>query len=219
MLERTARWVLTDMWRPSAGIMSKGGPVARDASPDNISSHLRLMTAVLSRTGDPLFLAVPRKSLLAGFGRDAKPSGPCSTGLAFNYLPWFLRRLSELRDPQPDASLAARAAAPMLELAPGAAARVCFAVGNQGAEVVRDLRMSFQPRLDFRIASAPPARAALELGETAELCYEVRAPERINLTSVYNRISYAHWTAAFTHQGRPRLANAWVKLTLLAQEP
>jgi hypothetical protein len=203
MLERDARFLLTEMWRPPAGIMSKGGSPRRSAEARHVSSHLRLLRAEYLRTKDPLFLAVPREMLVDGFGAKAREFGPRDTGLVFNYLPWYLSMLRDLGDPQPDAQL---------QMTPKGNA--CISIHNAGAEAVEHLRVSYQPRLDFTIVKRPAFPDHLAAGATVELCGEVRPPERINLTSDYNRVSYAQWSASFDRDGKLRMAHAWIKITL-----
>jgi hypothetical protein len=214
MLERVARWTLTDMWRPGAGIMSKGGSPRRKADPQDIASHLRLMRHEFLRTEEPLFLILSRESMVAGFGDAADDMGTRNTGLVFNYLPWFLPLLADRGDPQPEPEFEARLKDPELRLAPGGQAAVCVSVRNLGAAPAANLRMSFQPRLDYTVTQSPSTPEQLQPGQGTELCYQVRAPERINLTCDYNRISYAHWTASYPRDGKLRTAHAWMKIAL-----
>ena len=197
VLERTARWLLTDMWRPGQGILSKGGSPRRGATPGNVASHMRLLRWAYERTGDPLFLIVPRELLIEGYGEGRERIGTRSTGLVFNYVPHFLPLLDAQGGPAPDPGLRVTARTPVVTMAPGSTARVCFHVKEEG------LRVSFQPRLDFTVIG----RAA---GLTDEMCYDVRAPAAINLTSEYNRVAYAQWTA-ISARGT---AHAWVTLKL-----
>jgi hypothetical protein len=212
MLERVARWLLTDMWRPE-GIMSKGGSPRRKASPDDIASHMRLLRRVYENTHDPLFLVLPRELMLNGFDKDADIHTR-STGLVFNYVPWFMDLLESQGHPAPDAAWTVRPRSSELLLRRGETAQACFDVNNAGRSGISGLRIRFQPRLDF--TAAPPAAVidGMRAGETAELCYTVRAPEEINLTSQYNRVAYAHWTATGSRQGEPVLAHAWIRLKL-----
>jgi hypothetical protein len=200
MLERVARWTLTEMWRPPAGIMSKGGSPRRKAEPDNIATHLRLMREMYLRTRDPLFLAVPRESIAAGFG-PGKTFGTRATGLVFNYVPWYLSMLSELGDPRP-AHPAPKPENESVQIQRGAAARICFDLRAEASE----MRTSFQPRLDFVVRPLPV--------DSGRWCYEVTAPSAINLTSEYNRISWAQWTASYLSDGKPQVAHAWVRIEL-----
>jgi hypothetical protein len=219
MLERVARWTLTDMWRPPAGLMSKGGPVTRDASPIHVSSHLRLMAAEFARTSDPLFLALPQEMVVAGFGEEAKEFGTRETGLVYNYLPWFLHELGAQGDPQPGTELLIRPAVQTVELTPGGAARACVSVRNRGSAALEGLRIGFQARLDFRATSVAPARDTLAPGAAAEFCTDISAPELTNLTSQFARISYAHWTAIYRTGARTRLAHAWLRLDMHSRHP
>jgi hypothetical protein len=213
MLERIARWTLTEMWRPPAGVMSKGGSPRRKADPDNIASHLRLMRDVYRRTRDPLFLAVPWEALVAGFGTADAQMGTRSTGLVFNYAPWYLAMLGELGDPRPG-KLEVRPVEKSLAVEPGGAVQACFDVKNAEAATAEDLRIGFQTRLDFTASPPPAAPARLEPGESARLCYDTRAPEAINLTSEWNRTAYAQWTATYRAGGRPRFAHAFARIDL-----
>jgi hypothetical protein len=203
MLERDARFLLTEMWRPPAGILSKGGSPRRGAEARHVSSHLRLMRLEYLRTKDPLFLAAPREMLVDGFGAGAKEFGPRDTGLVFNYVPWYLSMLRDLGDPQPDAQLQMTAKG-----------NACVSVHNAGAGAVENLRVSYQPRLDFTVVKRPQVPDGVAAGATVELCGEVQPPERINLTSDYNRVSYAQWSASFDRAGKPRMAHTWAKITL-----
>lgn len=204
MLERVARWLLTEMWKPE-GIMSKGGSPRRTASPDHISSHMRLVRRVYENTHDPLFLAVPRELLIAGFGKDGGDIKTRSTGLVYNYLPWFMDMLEKDGNPAPDPQfrITTKSAMP----------RACFEMSNTGASAITDLRVGFQARLDFT-AGRVTAPDSLAPGQSIQLCYPVQAPAAVNLTSQYNRIAYAHCSAEGRRQGKPILAHAWVKLAL-----
>jgi hypothetical protein len=152
--------------------------------------------------------------MVAGFGDATQDMGTRNTGLVFNYLPWFLPLLSDQGDPQPEPEFEVRLKEGELRLAPGGQAAVCVSVRNLGAAPAANLRMSFQPRLDFTVTQSPSMPEQLQPGQGAELCYQVRAPERINLTCDYNRISYAHWTASYRRDGKPRTAHAWMKIAL-----
>ena len=72
----------------------------------------------------------------------------------------------------------------------------------------------FQPRLDFWVVRPPAQIASRAPGQSVELCYEVRAPEKINLALELNRTSYAHWSATFRNQAQPGVAHAWVRIAL-----
>jgi hypothetical protein len=211
LLERTARWVLTDMWRPPGAIMSKGGSPRRTAEAQNISSHLRMIREVYVRTEDPLFLAVPRQAVLLGFGKDARRIGTRSTGLVYNYLPWFLPVMGP--DDAAAAGLKIAPARGEIEMAPGSSTAVCFDLSNHSSGPLTSLRASFQARPDFE-AVPGEAPAVIEGGRLARSCYPLRAPEKINLTSAHNRVSYAHCSAVYRHEGALRTAHASVKITL-----
>ncbi len=216
MLERVARWLLTEMWQPD-GIMSKGGSPRRTASPGHIASHMRLLRRVYENTRDPLFLAVPRELMLAGFGADADIKTR-STGLVLNYVPWFMDLLESEELPAPDAEWSVAAKTARLALRPGGTAQACFDLSNSGTAEITGVRISFQPRLDFT-ATTPAAIDSMRPGQRAELCYPVRAPEEINLTSQYNRAAYAQWTALGRRQGKPVVAHTWVRLELRVDQP
>ena len=84
MLVRVAQWTLTDTWHPPAEICSKGGSPREHGSPMHITSHSRLMSYVFARTGDPLFLVVPRSRCWPASARPRRRSargqpGWCST--------------------------------------------------------------------------------------------------------------------------------------------
>lgn len=214
LLERVARWTLTDMWRPPALIVSKGGPPGRRAGPQLISSHLRLMRQEFERTGDPLFLAVPLESVRAGFEEQAEPFGTRETGLVFNYLPWYVELLSKAGKPATEPGLEVSTPGSEVLLTPGGKARACFTAWNRGPDAVTGLRVSFQPRLDFSAVALAGAPADIPRGGTVELCYEIQAPQLINLTCQYNRIAYAHWSASYRRQGAPHVAHSWVRIEL-----
>ncbi len=203
MLERDARFLLTEMWSPPGGIMSKGGSPRRSAEARHVASHLRLFRTEYLRTHDPIFLAPPREMLVAGFGAKAKEFGPRDTGLVFNYLPWYVAMLKDLGDPQPDAQLQITVKG-----------NACASIRNSGSDAVENLRMSYQPRLDFTVMKALQFPTRLDAGATVEVCGEVRPPSAINLTSDYNRVSYAQWSASFQRAGKLRMAHAWTKITL-----
>jgi hypothetical protein len=204
MLERDARFLLTEMWRPPGGILSKGGSPRRGADARHVASHLRLFRAEYLRTRDPLFLGPVAEMVEAGFGAKSKGFGPRDTGLVFNYLPWYLGVLDGM---EKDGEL---------EVKPGRFG--CAVLKNNGAAAVEGLRGSFQTRLDFRVVSTPRFPSRLGAGESVEVCGEVEAPERINLTSEYNRVSYAQWSLEFTRGGRRRWAHAWTRQELAADE-
>jgi hypothetical protein len=215
VLERVARWTLTDMWRPPANIIHKGGPprASAGAAPRHLSSHFRLMTHVFRQTGDPLFLALPLKSLAAGFGERARPFGYRSAGLVFNYLPWFLAMLQEKGNPAPDPELELRGPEE-LTVQKGARARVCFDVRNAGSSAVEGLAVSFQARLDLPTTILSKAPESLAPGAAAELCFEIRPSGRINLTCEANRIAYGHLSMLYRRGGRSAVGHGWTRIAI-----
>ena len=128
---------------------------------------------------------------------------PRDTGLVFNYLPWYLSLLRDLGDPQPDKQLQITTRG-----------NACVSLHNAGTEAIEHLRLTYQPRLDFTVSQSPQAPDRLAAGATVEVCGAVQPPQRINLTSDYNRVSYAQWSASFDRDGKLRMAHAWVRITL-----
>ena len=141
--------------------------------------------------------------LVAGFGAKAKEFGPRDTGLVFNYVPWYLAMLHDLGDPQPDAQLEMTAQG-----------NACLSIHNAGTGAVENLRVTYQPRLDFTVVKRPQFPDRVAAGATINVCGEVQPPEHVNLTSEYNRVSYAQWSAAFTREGKAGIAQAWTKIVL-----
>jgi hypothetical protein len=220
MLVRLAQWTLTDVWRPPAEICSKGGSPREHGSPTHITSHSRLMSYAFARTGDPLFLVVPEKSLLAGFGEAPPHIGTRATGLVFNYLPWLLAALRENGDPRPDPLLELQCRPEALAVGKGGLVNVRFTLHNTGPTAVEDLRTSFHSRLDFQVAPLDAAGQAgsgprvLPPGSTVELGYAIRAPQRINLTCQYNSIAYGHLSVLYRRAGKSHFTHAFVKITM-----
>ena len=212
MLERTARHLLTDMWRPE-GILFKGAS-SGNGRPFEIVSHSRLMASVFARTGDPLFLAVPRELIAKAFGEAGATWGTRTTGLVYNYLPWFLTTLVANGDPQPESGLSAVVRQTTLAATRGEKIRASVLLKNSGATPVTNLRASFQPRLDFVVMQATSVPGELAPGQEFEVCYELQAPQKINLTYAANRTSYAQWSASYRRNGNPYLAHAWLKVDI-----
>jgi hypothetical protein len=158
VLERVARWSLTDVWRPPASILSKGGSPRRRAERVCISSHLRLIRHEFERTGDPPFLAVPLECVLAGFGGSARPFGTRETCLIRSYLPWYLELLSSAGKPTAEPGFEVSAPGSQVLVPSGCKARVYFSVPNSGVTPATAVRLSFQPRLDS--SAAPPGRSS-----------------------------------------------------------
>ena len=209
MLERTARWVLTDMWRPG-GIFNKGGGTP---SPGNISTHGPLLSAMYQKTRDPLFLAVPYELLLLAYGSGAKPFGTRSTGLVFNYVPSFLAMLNAEGNPEPD--LALNIDTETISVRPGYKTEIAFTVRNAGPDPITNITSTFQPRLDFKVLKESPAPEILYPGQLRRMVLDVEAPTDINLTHSLNRDSYAHWSIRFTRAGRPRFAHGFAKVQIV----
>jgi hypothetical protein len=216
LLERVAVWTLTDVWEPPAVIQNKGGSPRMGRDPQNISSHLRLMARVFERTDDPVFLAVPRRSILEGFGRDDRSFGTRETGLVFNYLPWFLRTLSASGNPQDDPELELKPAQAQLSLSTtrGQECTVTFVVANRGTTPIEDLAVSCRGRLDFEVVAPEALPRRLEPGATAALTYRVRAPEPLNLTCRANRSAPIHCAALYRRGGRRHVASNWIEVVV-----
>lgn len=195
-LERASRWVLTDVWQPGGRIANKGGR-PQGGMPQHIATHMRLMHYQYERTKDPLFLAVPFDSMMSGYGAGGKIPGTRSTGLVFNYLPWFFTTLKNAGHPRPGKELILTPASP-LEMRKGAKARACVVMRNESSAPLTNMRGSFQPRLDFAVVSRGAFPETLAPGRQAEVCVELQAPAQIGLTSEFNRQSYAHWSFVFT---------------------
>ena len=212
MLDRVARWLLTEMWRPD-GILSKGGSLRQTASPQNISSHSRMLRRVYENTGDPLFLVVPFELMTEGF-RDHAKFGTRSTGLVFNYLPWLMNVLDSVGHPVPDAAWKVHPKTQEIALRRGETIQACFELSNTGPLEIQAIRQGFQARLDFKSTPSQAVANSLASSQTVESCYAVTAPKDINLTSQSNRVAYAHWTAMGRRGEQPVLAHAWIRLQL-----
>ena len=178
------------------------------------------MSYAFARTGDPLFLVVPEKSLLAGFGEAPPHIGTRATGLVFNYLPWLLAALRENGDPRPDPLLELQCRPEALTVGKGGLVNVRFTLHNTGPTAVEDLRASFHSRLDFQVAPLDAAGQAgsgsrvLPPGSTVELGYAIRAPQRINLTCQYNSVAYGHLSVLYRRAGKSHFTHAFVKITM-----
>ncbi|MEY2877997.1 MAG: hypothetical protein RLZZ15_377 [Verrucomicrobiota bacterium] len=212
LLERTARHLLTDMWRPE-GILFKGASSGNGRAFE-IVTHSRLMADVYARTRDPLFLAVPRELIAKAFTDPATSWGTRTTGLVYNYLPWFLTALVENGNPQPEPALTATVRQTTIDAVRGGQLRVCIAVKNTGATPVTDFKASLQPRLDFVVTQPASVPTRLAPGEEFEACYELQAPADINLTFEANRTAHTQWSASYRREGSAHLAHAWVKVVL-----
>jgi len=219
LLERVGRWLLTDMGRPPGRIMSKGGSPRRGADAQHVATHLPLLRRCYLRTGDPLFLLLPASALRTGFGTRARPFGTRATGLVFNHAPAFFPLLRGWEETGPGADLELRAIRPHVRLRPGETATVEFLIRNRGRAPGTELRVAFQPRLDYQVVAPPESAAVLAPGESRTVRCRVRAPSGINLTSQHNRISYAHLCVACHQAGRRVPARATVQMELTAGEP
>src|SRR4029077_5528255 len=165
------------------------------------------------KTRDPLFLVVPRELMVEGYGENAK-FGTRSTGLVFNNLPAFIGLVDAVSGPRPDVAWSVKARTAEISLRRGETVQACFEVTNSGQFEIADVRSSFQARLDFRNAAPREAVNSLRPSQTVELCYPLTAPEEINLTSQYNRIACAHWSAIGRRKDTPVLAHACILLQL-----
>jgi len=214
MLERVARWTLTDMWRPPANIYTKGGSPRRGGDGQQIASHLRLMDYMFSRSGDPVFLVVPRECIVRGFGENARPIGTRSTGLVLNNVPWFVTTLLNNGDPQPDQQLEVAATSAEISVSRGDEVSVVVRLKNNGTAPISDLRASLQPRVDFRTSQQPVLPKSIAPGETIELTYKLEAPSQVNVQCLCNRVAYAHWSAIYRRDQTVHLAHGPVTISL-----
>jgi hypothetical protein len=215
MLERFARWTLTDVWLPPNSIATKGGSVNKGGSPQYISIHARLMADVYARTHDPLYLAVPSKLATAGFGEGSKPiPGTRSVGMVYNYLPWLITALHKNGDPDANPQLEVIADDKTITLRPGGVAQIRFTVRNTGPDAIEDARASFQMRLDYTVTTRQPLPARLGPGEKAVCWYEIQAPTQVNLSCSYNAIAYGHWSALYHRAAHAHMAHEVVQVSL-----
>jgi hypothetical protein len=213
MLERVARWTLTDMWRPPGNIYTKGGSPRRGGDGQQIASYLRTMDYVFAKTGDPLFLVVPREAVARGFGENAKPIGTRSTGLVFNNVPWFLTTLQNYGDPQPDLKM--KVAGPNeISLARGAKTPIVIEVTNTGDQAIAGFRASLQARLDITTRELSPLPTALAPAETVKLLYEIEAPEHVNVQCLCDRLAYVHFTSLYQRGNQPQFVHAPITVSL-----
>ena len=214
MLERVARWTLTDMWCPPANIYTKGGSPRRGGDGQQIASHLRLMDYMFSRSGDPVFLVVPRECVVRGFGENAKSIGTRSTGLVLNNVPWFVTTLLNYGDPQRDRQLEVAATSPEINARRGDEVSVVIRLVNKGTDPITDFRASFQSRVDFRTSQQPQLPKSIAPGETIELTYKLEAPSQVNVQCLCNRITYAHWSAIYRRDQTVHLSHLPVTISL-----
>lgn len=214
MLERAARWTLTFPWRPPAIFIAKAPVKGAPGAALTISENLRLMHYAFAKTGDPLFLAAPRKSLAEAFLSGSLRIATRSTGRVYNYLPWFLTTLRNSGNPEPETDLEIEADVGDLQVTRGHKAHVTFRIRNRGATPVESAKFSLQPRLDFRASLISSATEALAPGEAREVRYEVRAPNQINLTSEANRVSYAHFSGLYRRGAKTYVMHLPIKITI-----
>jgi hypothetical protein len=214
LLERLARWTLTVPWRPPAGLVPKATYRGAPADARNMGENMRLMAYAYRLTEDPVFLAAPLRSLKEAFGTNAEPIKTRNTGRIYNYVPWFLTTLERAGNPDFDDTLEVSVVSREMEARRGDTVRVTVRVHNHGRSPVSNLRASFSPRLDVQAAAVGEAREVIPPGGEAEFRYDVRTPERMNLTSESNRTAYAHWSAVYQRDGRPRLAHRWIRITI-----
>jgi hypothetical protein len=216
LLERFARWTLTDVWVSPLGLATKGGSPHKGGNAQFISTHARMMAHVYEHTKDPLFLVVPSRLTSTGFDPKAKPiPGTRSVGMVYNYLPWLISTLRKHGDPTPEPQLQVTLKTEDLTLAPGAKKRIGFTVKNVGSEAVEDFHASFHSRLDFTISNAKEFPTRLGPGETADFSYEVQAPAQINLSCVYNSVAHAHLSALYRRSNRAHFAHLPVRLVVI----
>ena len=207
MLERFARWTLTDVWVAPNAIASKGGSINKGGSPQHISIHSRLMADTYERTKDPLYLVVPWKLTTAGYGAsNSKPiPGTRSVGLVYNYLPWLISKFSEHGNPQPEAELDITVKDEKVKLEPGGVARIDFVIKNSGSEPIEDLNATFRMRLDYIVMERRALPTTLQPGESAQCSYDIQAPTQVNLSCAYNAIAYGHWSSLYRRADHARL--------------
>ncbi len=214
MLERDARWTVTFPWRPPAGLVWKAGFRGAPGYAQYMGEHMRLMAYAYRLTQDPVFLAVPYDSLIDAFVANPRPINPRALGRIYNYLPWFLTTVNQAGNPEPDRELVVLAPPEAVEVGKGGSVAVTFRVRNYGRSAVSGLRVSFQPRLDFKAAPVGAVPVTIPAGGEAEFRYTVQAPERINLTCETNREAYAHWSAVYQREGHSQLAHRWLKVSI-----
>jgi hypothetical protein len=214
MLERVARWTLTFHWRPPAGLISKAPFRGARAAATAMGENMRLMSHAYRTTQDPVFLAVPFRSLMESFVSKPQSIQTRSTGRIYNYVPSFLYTLKEAGNPAFDSEIEVIGTAEEVKVARGGAATVTLRVRNHGRSPISGLRISFQPRLDLTTVAAGEPPLTVSPGGEAEFKYEVRAPELINLTCESNRIAYAHWSAVYQREGQTRMAHRWLRVVI-----
>ncbi|MPY91085.1 MAG: hypothetical protein GEU99_24620 [Luteitalea sp.] len=218
LLERLARWTLTFPWRPPAGLVSKATYRGAPANPLAMGENMRLMSHAYRLTQDPVFLAVPLRSLTEAFVTNPQPIHTRSTGRIYNFVPWFLTTLTEAGNPDLDEELEVSVVSEEVEARRGDTVTVTFRVRNHGRSPVSNLRASCSPRLDVKAEAAARAPETIPPGGEAEFRYALRTPERINLTSDSNRLAYVHWSAVYQREGRPRLAHRWLRIAITRPE-
>jgi hypothetical protein len=214
MLERVARWTVTFPWRPPANIIAKAPVKGERGGAMSMSENLRVMHYAFAKTGDPVFLAVPRKSVMQAFVTDSPVVRTRSTGRVYNYLPWFLTTLHKNGNPETDENLHVEVDSAEVTIPKGQRTQIVFRVRNSGTSAVENARFSFQPRLDLRIIPLGSSDGAIAPGEVRELRYEIQAPDRINLTSESNRVSYAHLSGLYGRGGKRHVTHSVVRIEI-----
>lgn len=214
LLTRNATWTLTDVWEAPSGIQGKGGSPRRKGDPQNIASHLRMMGALYERTGDPLYLALPRQSILDGFGEGARAIGTRSTGLVFNYLPWFLKTMVDAGNPTVDPEFTVSPMDGPLTQGRGERFSARFLLQNRGNSEVEIVSATCRGRLDFERISAGEPVTVLAPGESREVFWTFQAPRDLNLSGQMNRRSYFHFAALLKREGRPFLALGVIEVNI-----
>lgn len=214
MLERTARWTLTFPWRPPAVIIGKAPVKGAQGTALRMLENLRLMHYAYEKTGDPVFLAVPRKSLEAAFLPEISSIPTRTTGLVYNYMPWFLTTLHKSGNPEAETELEVEADIADLQVERGGKVSVTFRVRNRGATPVESAKFSIQPRLDLQASLSSRDANTIPPGEVREFRYELKAPEKINLTSESSRTSYAHFSGLYRRGARTHVAHLPIRITI-----
>lgn len=194
MLERVARWTLTDVWREPYNIVSKGGSPRAKATPWNIVTHGRLMSYCFGRTGDPLYLVVPLKML---DHMEHYSGGTRGTGRVFNHLPPLFAAMQQEGSPQLDPHCQIELEQSSIPMALGETKRVRASITNTGDAAITGLRMSLHSRNDIKVLPSMLDLESLPAQESREIVVQVSAPQQLNLTCTYNRVAVLHASALY----------------------